>query len=157
RSNMASPSPISVFGAIRDGYLRYFDTAFWLRDAGIRAERRQLLESPGVIFISPLLEPVMPYEQGPSLTNACAKIGLSRIIADELGRMLFLADGAFRLREHQARSLEISLTRDPTRARNVVVTAGTGSGKTECFLLPIFARLLLEAAEWASEPPIYRW
>src|SRR5262249_40913829 len=41
--------------------------------------------------------------------------------------------------------------------RNVVVTAGTGSGKTECFLLPIFARLLAEAETWGSSSALHRW
>src|SRR5262249_2992191 len=41
--------------------------------------------------------------------------------------------------------------------RNVVVTSGTGSGKTEAFLLPVFARLLRESETWPREPPLHRW
>src|SRR5262249_476804 len=32
--------------------------------------------------------------------------------------------------------------------RHLVVTTGTGSGKTECFLLPLVATLLHESATW---------
>lgn len=33
------------------------------------------------------------------------------------------------------------------KKRNLVVTTGTGSGKTESFLLPILAKLAVEASE----------
>ena len=39
----------------------------------------------------------------------------------------------------------------------MVVTSGTGSGKTECFLLPVFARLLAEARSWGHQPELDRW
>lgn len=32
--------------------------------------------------------------------------------------------------------------------KNIVVTRGTGSGKTECFLLPLFADLIKESVSW---------
>jgi len=35
--------------------------------------------------------------------------------------------------------------------RDVVVTTGTGSGKTECFFLPILAALIRESASWANQ------
>ena len=37
--------------------------------------------------------------------------------------------------------------------RNVGVTAGTGSGKTEAFLLPILAAMLAESATWTGTSP----
>lgn len=153
--------PGSVYEAIKDAYLRYYDTAFWLRDEGLRAERRALLEQPGVIFTDPLLEPVMPYDPADSLYDVCYRVGLSKAVADRLAQMLFgQEDGSFRLREHQARALEVSLAPPSAIRRNVVVTAGTGAGKTESFLLPVFARLLAEAeAEgWGHEKtPLHRW
>jgi DEAD/DEAH box helicase domain-containing protein len=151
------PSPIRVYREIRDAYLRYYDTAFWLRDYGIRGERRELLETPGVVFADLLIEPVMPYDPGPSLRETGASIGLPGRVIEPLAQMLFRAEGSFRLREHQARALVVSLTRQTSQPRNVVVTAGTGSGKTECFLLPIFARLLVESAGWPLAAPLHRW
>ncbi len=151
------PSPIRVFREIRDAYLRYYDTAFWLRDPRIRAERRALLETPGVVFADPLIETVLPYDAGPSLRETGAKIGLSMEVIERLAQMLFRKDANFRLRDHQARALAVSLGRRPAEPRNVVVTAGTGSGKTECFLLPILARLLVETAGRSARSEVYRW
>ena len=34
------------------------------------------------------------------------------------------------------------------RGESVVVTTGTGSGKTECYLLPVFAHLVEESSRW---------
>ncbi len=156
-------NPRQVYQQIRDAYLRYYDTAFWLRSKPLRAERRALLEEELAIFQEPLLEPILPYPQGPSLYEIADRVGLSRRAADQLAVMLFptvAKDGTFRLREHQARALELSLSRDSV-ARNPVVTTGTGSGKTESFLLPIFARLLSEAEVgdgWAaSTEQLHRW
>ena len=99
----------------------------------------------------------MPYDSGPALRDVCADCGLSRKLADELGRMLFGSDGGFRLRLHQAESLRASLANRRDHRPNVVVTSGTGSGKTEAFLLPVFARLLREAEGWGASPPLRRW
>ena len=41
---------------------------------------------------------------------------------------------------------------DAARCRPCVVTSGTGSGKTEAFLLPIFANLVREAVSWPAMP-----
>lgn len=149
--------PIGVYDAIKEAYLRYYDTAFWLRDSVIRAERRALLERSGAFFLDPLLEPVLPYDGVTPLAEVCQELGLSRQVADNLARILFDADSAaFKLREHQATALRVSLADDGDK-RNVVVTSSTGSGKTEAFLLPVFARLLAEAATWAPDRELHRW
>ena len=139
--------PKSIYQRLREAYLRYYDTAFWVRNPSIRAERRRLLEAEGAIFREPLLEPTLPFRPGASLAEVCNRIGLSPGIADTLERMFFPDmqpnDASFRLYEHQARAFELSA--GGGTVINPVVTAGTGSGKTEAFLLPIFARLLREA------------
>ncbi len=155
--------PLSIYQELKDAYLRYYDTAFWVRTQSIREERRKLLEAEGIIFREPLLEPSLPYPQGDSIADVCAASGLSEWVAESLERMLFPdfgpTDASFSLREHQARAFSTSLA--DGEVTNPVVIAGTGSGKTEAFLLPIFARLLREAEgkpSWsrtASAP--HRW
>ena len=58
---MPIPNPASVYAALKEGYLRYFDTAFWLRDQRMMTERRAILEAEGTVFREPLLEALMPY------------------------------------------------------------------------------------------------
>ncbi len=53
-----------------------------------------------------------------------------------------------RLYAHQEEALIASYRRN----EHVALTSGTGSGKTEAFLLPIFARLAQEASGWPAMP-----
>lgn len=149
--------PAKLYSALQKVYLSYYDTAFRLRDEAVQAERHQLLGGGGVLFTEPLLEPVSSYEEHQSIAELAAKVGLTEVQAALLAHSIFDRSAAFRLRKHQQDSLLTSVA--GTDVRNVVVTAGTGSGKTECFLLPIFARLLREAPAWLSpsKPPGAPW
>lgn len=49
--------------------------------------------------------------------------------------------------QHQALSTQLSLV----EGRSLVVMTGTGSGKTECFLLPILGKLAIEAKAKGNE------
>ncbi len=153
---MSEPTPLSLEGAVRDAYLRYYDTAYWLRDGRLRDERRELLLRDGVVFTEPLVEPVLPYEPGPSIAEACAAAGVSAEVASDLASVVFRADTTFRLHHHQAEALCASVSPVAQR-RNVVVTSGTGSGKTESFLLPVLARLLEESYQHGPAPAINSW
>ena len=150
-------SPLDLQTAIQNGYLRYFDTAFWLRDEKMMAEREKLLSRDGYFFRDMLIEPIPTYPPGPTILEACKEAQLSTDIANQLANMLFESNSDFELWHHQAQSLRVSLERDKKNPRNLLVTSGTGSGKTECFLMPVFARLLLEAQSWSSSTNLNRW
>ncbi len=155
---MTTATPASVYKEIQDAYLLYYDTAFALRDEGLRQEREHLLRRDGVIFTDPIIEPILPYESVTPITDVCRDHGMSSDDADLLGHMLFESDGAFKLRRHQAASMDVALrTGDSGQAHNPIVTAGTGSGKTEAFLLPVFARLIQESHSWGPQDSRHRW
>ena len=91
----------------------------------------------------------MPYpSSGQTLSQLCNHLGLVADIGD------FLAQGGDDglspkdrpLYEHHASAFESSVI----DGKDVVVTTGTGSGKTECFLLPIFSYLIKESTNWKS-------
>src|SRR5262249_54195207 len=102
---------------------------------------------------APLLEPVPRYEEVETLPEVCSRLrqecerrGMEAAGLNALAE--FAACGLFpsdrRMYSHQARALrEVTVER-----RHLVVTTGTGSGKTECFLLPLFEALLRESANW---------
>jgi len=154
-------NPVSAYEELRAAYLRYFDTAFWLRDARLMAERRALLEQPGLLFTDPLLEPVIPYDATIPLSEVCAKVGVAAETAEIVGRALFGAfsaeDSPVLLRTHQAETVRHNFLPGTANERNVIVTSGTGSGKTESFLLPVLLRLVEESSAWAPQPSADEW
>lgn len=155
-------TPLTLRADLREAYLKYFDTAFWLRDPSLLAERRRLLESPGTLLSECLLEPVLPYDASVPLLDVTQAMGISDETAEVVGRALF---GSFtrpgepiRLRSHQADAVSQHFLAGAVPGRNVVVTSGTGSGKTESFLLPVLLRLVEESRTWgAQQPPDPVW
>lgn len=141
---------------VRDAYLRYYDTAFWMRDQAIMAERKALLLEPGVMAQEPLLEAVPVYPSVVPVAEACARAGLSDHTARRLGSIVFGAD-QIKLRKHQAQALEYALAGDDHGRHNVVVTSGTGSGKTESFLLPLLAKLIEERSSIPGGLEVNAW
>ncbi|GAB3085700.1 DEAD/DEAH box helicase [Isoptericola nanjingensis] len=151
------PNPVSVGQRISDTLMRYIDTAFFLRDGALQAERRHLLTEDFPLVPAPLLEPVLPYDGTTNGAEACRAAGLRQQEAAWLLGGLFGTQDVdnLRLRQHQADSLAVA-----TRASapyNPVVTSGTGSGKTESFLLPVLSRLLVEARGWGPGAEATRW
>ncbi|MGO1317623.1 MAG: DEAD/DEAH box helicase, partial [Cellulomonadaceae bacterium] len=144
-----SPNPLSVGRSINETVLRYIDTAFYLRDAGLRRERRRLLSQDFRLLPEPLLEPVLPYDGTQDALAVCQDVGLTALEAAWLVHGLFgtAPESDVRLRQHQADAMAVALS--VTQPTNPVITSGTGSGKTEAFLLPVLARLLMEARSWA--------
>lgn len=169
--------PIGGFQRIRDLYVTYLETAFRIRDAGVSAERRALLERPNTFCTEPLVEPLPQYEvvdwllhdltngvgcderlPGIDATERAAFVDLvlaglldSTPNNDTTGRR-----ATFPLYKHQAEMLR----RGVQVGHPGIVTSGTGSGKTEAFLLPILAMLAKEAVTWPSPGAQYmkrRW
>ena len=58
---------------------------------------------------------------------------------------------------HSSLDLAEMQQRCPPVEHNVVVTSGTGSGKTEAFLLPLLARIAEEGAMWGRARAIHPW
>lgn len=152
--------PLGGFQRIRELYITYLETAFRIGDDGVSRERRKLLETDGALCTAPLLEPVPRYQsvewQLASLSDKEAKIlehiplEARRSFARLVSAGLFDNDQV-RLYRHQAAMLE----RGTRPGHPGIVTSGTGSGKTESFLLPVIAEILREAKTWAAPSADY--
>lgn len=145
-------NPIRFFENLRDMYLRYLDSPFDLRYGDLTTERRQLLDQDGRIFRRPLIEPNPAYRStGQSFSQvAQALLGGTwqpNEIAEASG---FISQGLFppnyTLYRHQRDVFEEVVV----NGMDAVVTTGTGSGKTECFLLPVVASIVRESATWPA-------
>ncbi|PFG18541.1 DEAD/DEAH box helicase [Serinibacter salmoneus] len=149
-------TPTSMTAAIREAMLRYIDTAFWLRDPGLRHERAALLSDQRALVPDPLVEPVIRTPRSAPGIASGEAVGLTTRESELLLGSVFDTDPSdVYLGEHQAESLRVALSE--AEVHNPVITTGTGSGKTEAFLLPLLARLLLESRGWDDASPRTLW
>lgn len=151
------PTPFDLYRGISTELLDTIEERLPIRDRRVAKARRSLLGEPGRLANPLRLEPVLPYPLSASATDALQRAGLSAGEAELLTRSVFpdVPPKDVKLYEHQARTLRIA--QSPAADHNVVVTSGTGSGKTEAFLLPILANLLCEARQWGAPGPITPW
>lgn len=155
--------PIGGFTRMRDFFVSYIETAFRIADKDTAAERRRLLEETDVLSTEPLVEPVLRYRE--SKTKLEDLIGSDTLKPlGEKGQTAFVelalsglfsgqqSDGSVKRKSdyapytHQVKMLE----RGIRPGLPSIVTSGTGSGKTESFMLPILASLSNEAVHWPS-------
>lgn len=169
--------PIGGHYRIRDFFIDYLDTAFRIRNSRLSTSRGALLRQAGQLAADPFLEPVPRYQQSDrgleeliedfpdnplaSFTKAeriaFADLALSGLFpgktADSGPTQM---KGRFKPYKHQ---LEM-LARGIRNGCPAIVTSGTGSGKTESFMLPLLAALAREALGWPEQPADYlsnRW
>ena len=129
---MVGIDPVKSFRTLSERYLSYYDTPFGVADDTIMRERRELLDRDGGLYREPRIElrPSYALAERP-FEQAAESAGLTSVEAEFLSGAL-LPPGA-RPYTHQSNAL----TAEPNR--NLVLTPGTGAGKTESFLLPVFA------------------
>lgn len=128
---------------IRKRLLAYIESAYHLSDPQLVQLRRELLEQPEVLCHSPFIESSARYKLGKTFAELSipidAKELLTLLSTEPAGRIVFPQPY-----EHQADALESVLG---SKLQHTIVTTGTGSGKTETFLLPILGRLSREAGQ----------
>ncbi|MEW6392354.1 MAG: DEAD/DEAH box helicase [Pseudomonadota bacterium] len=122
--------------------LGYIEATYHVADPSVVRQRRKLLEEIGGIFQSPFLESTPRYQTGKSYAQmtdlpAAAREIYTRLSHPPAGKPL-LFDPPY---IHQAQAIEGILVEQ----RNLMIMTGTGSGKTESFLLPILGKLAIEA------------
>ena len=154
-------TPSKLLETLKESYFKYYDTAFWLRDNQLMKERRALLEESGTLFAEPLIEPILQYPATDDLESILNQINYPLELGDKVARALFgmlgKSGSKISLRKHQAESVIHSFKPNNEPGRNVTVTSGTGSGKTESFLLPILLRIAREAISWNPQPSSVLW
>lgn len=155
--------PVGGFERIKEFFVSYLETAFRISDLETTRDRHELLFSPNVLATAPFIEPVLRYESSPRSLEELLDDdeALGPISPD--GRTAFaelalsgLFEGADseggRLRRRSTYNPYVHqvgmLTRGVRPGRPGIVTSGTGSGKTESFLLPVLAQIADEAVRW---------
>ena len=130
-------NPVRTAAAIRDTYVRYLRTAYPLRDGPLATAYGAALHGQVPLARGPILEAAPPYKPGRSLRELVNEGLLDRAFLDELAHAI-PSDRPLHI--HQ----ETAVRKSVQDGRNLVVATGTGSGKTETFLIPILQRLFEE-------------
>lgn len=151
--HLLGQDPIGAFEKIKNDYLLYFKTAYHISDPNLDDMRIKELENNDNLYKEPYLEILPEYEQYPGINGI---EDLTHEFADSFGSEndareffgQFIKPGlmSYKPYGHQVGMMKKAFV----DGKNVVITSGTGSGKTESFLLPLFAQLFKEARTWPN-------
>lgn len=115
-------------------YRNYLITTFATNNQDYNRQLKQALNQKDAISVGPYISLSDMFEKGKTPRELAANGDLSARICEfkriEPDRSLYL---------HQEKSII-----EFNKGKNLIVTTGTGSGKTECFMLPILNSLLCE-------------
>lgn len=146
--------PLGAFDKIKKNYLRYFETSYKFEerfdgDVLDKMKNDQMREDNNLFHEYPYCEILPEYvSDGKSLSQL---IDENEDARDKLPRGFskFIESGLmpYSPYKHQFESLLSTFI----RGENIVITSGTGSGKTESFMLPLLASFLKEMENWPAQ------
>ena len=132
-------NPIRTARRVEESYREYIATTIHFADADLQSQLEGILHKQGYLAKGPFLEAAPPYRKDKTVAKLVEEGKLC-------GSMLTLGgsdpdkfDPNRPLYVHQVRAISKA-----AEGRNYAVVTGTGSGKTECFLLPILNDILTE-------------
>ena len=126
----------------------YIEATYHIGHPLLLGQRKRLLAKSGGIFQIPYLESTPRYVAGDSYRNMPGLPDAAREafvqLADPAGGKPVIFDPPY---AHQAEAIQQTLA----NRKNLMIMTGTGSGKTESFLLPILGKLAIEARDHSSQ------
>lgn len=118
--------------------INYINTILKIKDVEIEQKRNSLLkESSYLISRAPFLELLPSYQTGDTLKDFLRKNQLDESFAS------FLRPLSFKLYKHQEKAFKEVIQNQ----KNMLISTGTGSGKTESFLLPLIYHLFTQQTD----------
>lgn len=138
--------PLATSEVIRSAYQRYLRSLMAPNDPAVAAALQSQIMAESALTKGPLLEVTPPYATGATLADLLAEGLVSPRMLDLAGPALPFDRPLYRHQEQAFRKV--------AAGRNVVVATGTGSGKTESFLLPILNELSAQAERGELGPGV---
>jgi ATP-dependent helicase YprA (DUF1998 family) len=127
--------------SLAESLRQYIEAQYHIRDEGLVRERHALLQANETIAQIPYVEATQVYKVGVSYES----LPIPKAAADALSKLSVMGLGLYpHPYEHQSQALTAFLG---DNAEDLVVATGTGSGKTESFLMPIIGTLAVEGEE----------
>ena len=139
--------PVKATEAIREKYLDYLETTFALNEQSLHRQFVAELNRPGRFVKGPILEATPPFETGSTIRELI----LEGVLSPEFNR---LEVNELPLERELYVHQEISIRKIVQGRRNIIVATGTGSGKTEAFLLPILNHLFRQKEQGKLDPGV---
>ncbi len=122
---------------------QYLEAQYHIWNEGLVKERRRLLDQPGIVHQPPHIEATPNYKAGAPYSKLALPLEVIELLESASGKMGNRATGIPSVPyAHQSEALEAFFT----HGQELVISTGTGSGKTESFLMPIIGSLALERA-----------
>jgi ATP-dependent helicase YprA (DUF1998 family) len=126
-TDQASFSVIGSVRHVRESYRRFALSTYRLANEKLREQFERHVNEADVLVKGPYVTLARDFEPGGNLANL-----ITEGVAHPDVSKLHWSFAQHALYKHQERALRASV-----EGRNVVVKTGTGSGKTEAFLLPV--------------------
>ncbi|KPA09466.1 DEAD/DEAH box helicase [Candidatus Magnetomorum sp. HK-1] len=127
--------------ALNSTFTAFLEMQYHIKDESLIRERHQMLtQGKNIISRLPFIEATPVYKQLKSFKN----VDLNPIVKKTLIKLSTLNVGIYpKPYEHQVEALKAFFNDN----KDLVISTGTGSGKTESFLMPILGKLAIEASE----------
>jgi hypothetical protein len=129
--------PISIVDRVIVEYQNYLLTEFRARDQKLWQALESALTRPKFLAQEPFFQAHRPFKAGKDWMD----LGLDTKLADVMREKA----GGYPAYLHQSQAIDYLLSGDATA---LVVTTGTGSGKTECFLLPVIQNTIEDSVKF---------
>ncbi len=127
--------------SLAESLRQYIEAQYHIRDEGLIKERHALLRRDATIAQVPYVEATPVYKVGDPYDS----LPIPNAAIDALTQLAGMGVGLYpHPYEHQSEAL-VSFLGD--EATDLVVATGTGSGKTETFLMPVIGKLAIEGEE----------
>jgi ATP-dependent helicase YprA (DUF1998 family) len=122
----------------------YIEATYHVSDLGMVQQRQLLLNTEGVIYRKPYIESTPRYQTAESfdkIEGLPANVAefFTRLATPEGDKKALLFNPPY---THQGQSIHDTLV----DGKSLIVMTGTGSGKTESFLMPVLGKIATEAA-----------
>lgn len=142
-----SLNPVLTSQKVFERYVSYITTTFMLKDKTLNQQIDSALNEKSRFSKGPIIEATPPFETGKSLRQLMDEGVLTNAFAD-LQSTSLPVDRSLYLHQEQ------TIRKICHEKRNAVVATGTGSGKTESFIIPILNYLLTQKQQNQLTPGV---
>ncbi len=145
--------PFGAVEKIKETYQNFVETSFPLADPDLRNEFQRLVEEEHLLWQDPFVSLSRPFYAGGTLEELVHEKKLERdIVAGASPRSPHWKFS--QLHAHQRDAIR-RLSAYNQQPRNTLIATGTGSGKTEAFLIPIIDHCLRNPGKGVQAVIVY--